>query len=97
MTLNRINLSGIGRKTEKAKIEYPILDTPRAIELADVILQLSDEAEAINANLDINKADLRSVAGRINQVDLMRNGSLFRTGRLSRARHAVKWGIWKAA
>jgi len=40
---------------------------------------------------------VRSVAGHTNQVDLRRNGRLFRTGRFTRAWHAVKWGVWKSA
>jgi len=60
-TLGRVNLSAIGKKAEKTKTEYPTIEDARAKELARLILKLSDEAEAINANLEINKADLRSL------------------------------------
>lgn len=60
-TLGRINLSGIAKKAEKSKTEYPKLEDDRAKELAGLILKLNDEAEAITANLEINKADLRSL------------------------------------
>lgn len=60
-TIGRVNLSAIGKKVEKTKTAYPTLATPRAVELAGLILKLSDEDEAIKANLDINKADLRSL------------------------------------
>lgn len=61
-TLGRVNLSAIKQKAERTKTEYPAIAEPRAVELATLILQLSDEADAINANLEINKADLRSLA-----------------------------------
>lgn len=60
-TLGRVNLGGIGRKAEKTKTEYPAITTARAIELAGLILKLDDEMTAVKANLDINKADLRSL------------------------------------
>lgn len=62
-TLGRVNLSAISKKAaEKTKTEYPKIDSPRAVELAGLILKLTDEAETITANLEINKADLRSLA-----------------------------------
>ncbi len=39
---------------------------------------------------------IRSVRGKTNQVDLRRNGRLFKTGGSVRAKQAVKWGLWKA-
>jgi hypothetical protein len=60
-TLGRVNLSGIAKKAEKTKTEYPAIEDARAQELAGLILKLTDESEAIEANLAINKADLRSL------------------------------------
>ncbi len=39
---------------------------------------------------------VRSVHGKTNQVDLRRNGRLFKTGGSVRAKQAVKRGVWKA-
>lgn len=38
----------------------------------------------------------RSLYGRTNQVDLVINGTPWRTGALAHARHAIKWGKWPA-
>jgi hypothetical protein len=61
-TLGRVDLSGIGKKQEKTKTAYPVFDVPRAKELAALILKGTQEMEAIEANVTINKADLRSLA-----------------------------------
>jgi hypothetical protein len=36
----------------------------------------------------------RSIHGRTNQVDVVINGTLWRTGALVHARYALKWGKW---
>jgi hypothetical protein len=61
-TLGRVDLSALRKKApDKTKTEYPTIEDPRAIELAGLILKLADEAEAVTANLEINKAELRSL------------------------------------
>jgi hypothetical protein len=37
---------------------------------------------------------IRSVRGRTDQIDLLRNGRLFRTGGIRQASHAIKFGVW---
>ncbi len=60
-TLGRIDLSGIAKKQEKKATVYPVIDDARAKELAALIAKGVEEMEAIEANVEINKAELRSV------------------------------------
>lgn len=59
---SRINLSAIGKKAEKKENKYPLLATDRAKELATIITSQTEEFEQLKADLDINKAELRSIA-----------------------------------
>jgi len=59
---SRINLSAIGKKAEKKENKYPLLVTERAKELATIITRQAEEFDQLKADLDINKADLRSLA-----------------------------------
>jgi hypothetical protein len=62
-TLSRLSFAGVNRaKPAKTKTEYPVLRHPRAAELAARILALTEEAEALDATLTIDKAELRSLA-----------------------------------
>ncbi len=61
MSAATINFANFLKKPAKAKTVYPVIETERAKELAAVILTLSDEFDVIEANLLINKADLRSL------------------------------------
>lgn len=56
-----INLTAIAPKAKATKTEYPRLASPAAPALADTILDLTDQAEAVTASLDLHKAELVSV------------------------------------
>lgn len=56
-----INLTAIAPKKATTKTEYPRLANPGATALADTILDLTDQAEAVTASLDLHKAELVSI------------------------------------
>ena len=56
-----INLTAIAPKKATTKTEYPRLADPGVPALADTILDLTDQAEAVTASLDLHKAELVSI------------------------------------
>lgn len=57
-----INLSAVGKKKADTKTEYPRIADPAAPAIAAAILDLTDQAEAVTASLDLHKAELVSHA-----------------------------------
>lgn len=57
-----VDLSAIAKKTEKKKTEYPPISSERAGQLAKLIIEQAEELSVLESNLEINKAELRSLA-----------------------------------
>lgn len=71
-------------------------DTLRMRALHDRRGELIREGTSYRAGRVHDWRIVRSVRGRINQVDLIIDGQLWRTGSLERAEIAVDTGIWRS-
>lgn len=74
----------------------PDLDTQRLRALHDRRGELIREGTSYKSGRVHDWRIVRSVRGRINQVDLIIDGQLWRTGSLERAQIAAETGVWRS-
>ena len=100
---SRTERSGVAREwarrsnalSEKRAARGVDADTLRWRAMEDARGETLREGRDYSAGVEKHWLIRRSVRGRIDSVDLLRDGRLFRTGGIDQAAHAVKWGVWK--
>lgn len=83
-------------QAEARKSREPDLHTLRLRALHDRRGELIREGTSYKSGRVHDWRIVRSVRGRINQVDLIIDGQLWRTGSLERAEIAVDTGVWRS-
>lgn len=83
-------------QAEARKDREPDFHTTRLRALHDRRGELIREGVSYRNGREISWRIIRSVRGRINQVDLLLDGQLWRTGSLERAEIAVETGVWRS-